>query len=220
MKLMEKAGKIIAWIWLVSLLILVLSLITLFICLSIDKCTLLNDKKYDTIEELHEDYKWACYTDPDLTYYPNRIVFTHDIKNYVFVFCTEAYKGDEFDTHLTSYVVKIVDEQYVLEVPYFGVASVPRADLPLHDNYTHRDYYDSYMQYVTENEALCFAFAYKGLGESNDIYFDGYKMQEIKCTNPFTNEEFLLCYSTSPKTYTALEAICIPEENRHTLEAR
>mgnify|MGYP003297370622 CR=1 FL=1 len=53
--------------------------------------------------------------------------------------------------------------------------------------------------------------------EDYELYFDDIRMNEIKITNPFTEEKFMLCYAVSDKTYNFIEMLFTPRDKRHTL---
>ena len=42
-------------------------------------------------------------------------------------------------------------------------------------------------------------------------------MNEIKITNPFTEEKFMLCYAVSNNTYNFVEMLFTPRDKRQTL---
>lgn len=222
---MKKAIKsicvIIAVVWISLIIVGVLSGLALLWSMSVKKCTNLNDKSYATIEELHEDYKTACYSEVDLDTHPNEIVQTIQVKGFVFVVCTETMSnGSEIKDELLIYAVKSVNGGYILEVPYWGVAAIPRAHVQLTEDYSSFDYHYMDLQYVTENDSVCFGFMYKTVDDTRQFYFDGTEMSEIKCVNPFTDEEFILCYASSDKTYNVIESIITTKDERHSLEIK
>ena len=45
-------------------------------------------------------------------------------------------------------------------------------------------------------------------------------MEEKIFINPFTNEEFILCYSVSDVTYTFFQKLFVKKEDRHYLEVK
>ena len=212
-----KVLKIIAGIWIFFVIILILSGVGLLWSLSVVECTNLNDKCYTTVEELHEDYKNACYSDVDVNRYPDEILLTFNAEDFVFVVCTEK-GGPDAEDELIIYAIKETDEGYILEVPFWGVSAIRRAYVQLTDEYSSYDYHYMALQYVTENDSVCFGFMYKKATDTRQLYFDGVKMDEVKCTNPFTNEEFIICYAASDKTYNVFEALTTPKDERHTLE--
>ena len=220
-KVIKSIGIIISVVWIALFIVGILSGVALLWSLSVDKCTNFNDKSYSTIEELHEDYKAASYLEVDLDTYPNEIVQTIQTEDFIFVVCTETKSnGTEIKDELLIYAVKSVNGGYILEVPYWGVASIPRAHLQLEEGYSSYDYYYMYLQYVTENDSVCFGFMYKASDDTRKFYFDGIEMNEVKCVNPFTCEEFILCYASSDKTYNVVESLITPQDERHTLEIK
>ena len=220
-KVIRSIGIIISVAWISLIIAGVLSGVALLWSLSVDKCTNLNDKSYSTIEELHEDYKAASYLEVDLDTYPNEIVQTIQVEDFVFVVCTETKSnGLEIKDELLIYAVKTVNGGYILEVPYWGVDAIPRAHLQLGENYSSYDYYHMDLQYVTENDSVCFGFMYKASDDIRKFYFDSTEMSEVKCVNPFTGEEFILCYAASDKTYNVIESFITPQDERHTLEIK
>ena len=213
---------IIITVVLISMIIIgVLSGIGLFVALSVKKCTNLNDRTYSTIEELHQEYKTVCYSDVDIDHYPDEIVQTIQYEDFIFVVCTEKISnGSKVEDELLIYAVKPTNDGYILEVPYWGVSAIPRAHLQLGEDYSSFDYHYMDLQYVTENDSVCFGFMYKSADDTREFYFDGIEMSEVKCVNPFTGEEFILCYASSDKTYNVIESIMTPKDERHTLEIK
>ena len=61
---------------------------------------------------------------------------------------------------------------------------------------------------------------YKASDDIRKFYFDSTEMSEVKCVNPFTGEEFILCYASSDKTYNVIESLITPQDERHTLEIK
>ena len=116
------------------------------------------------------------------------------------------------------YVVKNDDNGYYLEIPYFGLSSIYSSLVPLHDDYDSFEYKSKiYTEYKNSTYKLCYGFAYKEVDEDYELYFDDIRMNEIKITNPFTEEEFMLCYAVSDKTYNFVEMLFTPSDKRHTL---
>lgn len=218
---MKKAFKIIIFIWIGLFIILLLSATCLLITASIDKTSFLNDKEYNSIETLHEDYKKACYEETDITCYPNELVFYESYGDAVFVFCTYTYSHTQEDEEdaLYIYAIKRVNDAYVFEVPYLGIQAAPIAYLPLHTDYNHWTYNDYYMECNIYGIKQSIGFVYKEKG-SKALYFDGIKMDEAIHINPFTKEEFVLCSATSSKTYSVLQSIFVRKEERHSLEVK
>lgn len=220
-KVIKSIATIISVAWISLIIVGVLSGVALLWSMSVKKCTNLNDKSYATIEELHEDYKTACYSEVDLDTYPNEIVQTIQVEDFVFVVCTETKSnGLEIKDELLIYAVKTVNGGYILEVPYWGVDAIPRAHVQLTEDYSSFDYHYMDLQYVTENDSVCFGFMYKTVDDTRQFYFDGAEMSEVKCVNPFTGEEFILCYASSDKTYNVIESLITPKDERHTLEIK
>lgn len=220
-KILKVLGMTFSVVWIAAVIIWFISCGILLWSLSVVECTNLNDKSYTTIEELHEDYKSVCYSDVDIDIYPDEIVLTFKVEDFIFVVCTEKNDNDiQIEDELLIYAIKETDEGYILEVPYFGVSVIRRAHVQLKEEYSSYDYHYMAMQYVTENDSLCFGFMYKKSTDTRQFYFDGVKMDEIKCANPFTGEEFILCYAASDKTYNVIESLMTPKDERHTLEIK
>ena len=221
---MKTIGKIFVIILACSMvLFLLICFIALIYYLEDDQTTWLNDKLYNSIEELHIDYKNACYDEPSIDYIPDEIVFTHCVGDSVLVVCTEKPRCcSKYDDYLNIYVVKYIDGRFALVVPTLGgIAYVDSAEIYMHNDYGSLDYlYDAHMQYISKEEKICYGFAYKRVDDTYDLYFDGNKMDEVKCVDPFKNEEFILCYATSNKVYNTFQAIVTPREKRHTFEAK
>ena len=214
-----KALKFLSVILISFVIIWLISGVGILVSLSITKHTNFNDKHYSTIDELHEDYKTFCYSDSDVNIYPNEIMLTIPMEDFVFVVCTEKDKYDaEIEDELLIYAIKETEDGYILEVPFWGESAIPRARVQLKEEYSSYDYHYMALQYVTENDSLCFGFMYKNATDTRQLYFDGVKMKETECTNPFTGEEFILCYAASDKTYNVLESFITPKDERHTLE--
>lgn len=212
-------GKTLAISYIGIIVFWAVCIIVLFITMSNDKCTWFNDKKYDTIQELHKDYKDTCYTIGDIAYVPDEIILSHRVDDYVFVFCTTVCKRSVMqDQYLTVYIVRVIDNQYVLEVPYYGIEVIPTAYLPKHNNLETLEC--DWMEYVTEKEKICIGVAYKEVDNNNSLFFDGIKMTEIICTDPFTHKDFILCYAISDVTYNVVESLFVPIDERHTFEIR
>ncbi len=148
-------------------------------------------------------------------------MITIQMEDFVFVVCTEKDKHDvQIEDELFIYAIKETDAGYVLEVPFWGESAIPCAHVQLKEEYSSYDYHYMALQYVTEDDSLCFGFMYKKATDTRQVYFDGVKMKEIECINPFTGEEFILCYATSNKTYNVIESIMTPKDKRHTLEIK
>ena len=67
---------------------------------------------------------------------------------------------------------------------------------------------------------LSFEACVKGLNDVSVYNLFSSKMNETECMNPFTGEEFILCYASSDKTYNVIESIMTPKDERHTLEIK
>ena len=153
-------------------------------------------------------------------YYPKSIVDYFEYNNDVFVVCTYSslIDGEIRDDSLFVYIVKNDDNRYYLEIPHFGLSSIYSALVPLHDDYDSFEYKSEiYTEYKNSTYKLCYGFAYKEVDEDYELYFDDIRMDEIKITNPFTEEKFMLCYAVSDKTYNFVEMLFTPLDKRHTL---
>ena len=49
------------------------------------------------------------------------------------------------------------------------------------------------------------------------LLFDENIMREVEFTNPFTKEQFMLCYGASNKVYNIIEMLFTPLNERHSL---
>lgn len=222
---MKKVGKTIGFIYLILLvLIFVCSFVIIYgVCNT--RTTIFQNKYYNSIEELHNDYvknlDKAYDNGESMTdYYPKSIVDYFEYNNDVFVVCTYSslIDGEIKDDSLFVYIVKNDDNGYYLEIPHFGLSSIYSALVPLHDDYDSFEYKSKiYTEYKNSTYKLCYGFAYKEVDEDYELYFDDIRMNEIKITNPFTEEKFMLCYAVSDKTYNFVEMLFTPRDKRHTL---
>jgi hypothetical protein len=227
--MMKKIGKmlgiILAAVWIGALTLFIVSGVIIISQISDYNTTVFNDKTYNTIEELHSDYLEAldlAYNNGDsmTDYYPKELVSYFEDGDDVLVVCkySSDMNTEVKQDSLLVYIVKKTIEGYHLEIPRMGISAIYMAVIPLHSNYDHFSYDYSYVEYKTPEEKKCYGFAFKDTNADYDLYFDGVKMDEIKCVNPFTDEEFILCYATSDKTYNVLESFMTPKDQRHTLE--
>lgn len=212
---MKKVAKI------VLIMLLVLTMLPLSSCaLFVSDTYIFNNTKYSTVEELHaafqagyEQFPGACRPCDLVTYFSK--------ESEVFVICTYAHcaKCGISQEELMAYIVKKDQDGFYLECSR-GLANINRAIFDLKNDYEDilNDLY--YAEYRTRSQNNCYAFVYKSKSEPIDLYFDGAKMDEITCINPFTQEEFILCYAVSDKTYSIIERIFVPMEKRHTLEVK
>ena len=222
------------------ILIFAAILLTFSSCLSIisalaengnEKVGILNDKKYDNIDELHSDYRALLAKLPesqngDIDCFPYEIVTHFRNGKNVYVVCTytsqfaninDAEKPNQDE--LLIYIVKWEDGYY-LELPRsWTLGSVTHAHVELHTNYEEAiKYRNNFKEVREQNTKICYGFAYKNIGDKHDLLFDGVTMDEIECQNPFTGDEFILCYAISNKTYTPYERLFIPAIKQHTIE--
>ncbi|MBQ9125090.1 MAG: hypothetical protein IJY13_00355 [Clostridia bacterium] len=190
--------------------------------------SILNDTRYRSIEDLHEAYltafSEAYYTrGPTSDFYPKEKVFDFSEGSDVFVVCTYSSQMDGVDesNSLMIYIAKQDSDGYYLEVPdNFGVGSIFCAILYFNTNYEALANEWYYSEYITKDLDVCYGFAYKNKNDDYTLYFDGVKMKEVSCIDPFTQEEFTLCYGISDKTYSVLEMFFIRKNKRHTLEVK
>ena len=235
---MRKNAQFISRIMLI--LIFAAILLTFSSCLSIfsalaengnEKVGILNDKKYDTIDELHSDYRELLAKLPesqngDIECFPHEIVMHFKNGNNTYVVCTytslfaninDAQKLNQ--DKLLIYIVKWEDGYY-LELPRdWTFGSVTHAQVELHTNYEEAIKYRHNFEEVREQDSkICYGFAYKNTGDKHALLFDGVTMDEVDCKNPFTGDEFILCYAISNKTYTPFERLFIPAIKQHTIE--
>lgn len=221
---MKKIGKGIGAFCLCILALMITCVIVIIYGICNTNTTILNNKYYISIEELHKDYvlelgraydDGASMTD----YYPKEIVDYFEENEDVFVICTYSslIDGKIKEDSLLIYIVKKNDEGYYLEIPHFGISAIHSTPVLLQNNYTSCEYTQSYIEYKNDNYQACYGFAFKKIDEDNEFYFDGVKMKEFKIINPFTDEEFELCYAVSDKVYNFIEMIFVPKNKRHTL---
>lgn len=222
---MKRIKKIIGLIWLSLFIILIVCSLIVIVGTFNHSTTVLNEKHYNTVDELHENYlislSEAYYNGDSMTdYYPKEIVTHFEKETDVFVICTysSSIDGEVNQNALLVYIAKKNETGYYLEVPYLGVGAIYSAVVPLHSDYSHRSYTNNYTEYKTLNSKLCYGFAYKNNHETNSLYFDDIEMGEMKCINPFTDEEFILCYAVSDKVYHFFEMLVVPTSKRHTLK--
>ena len=211
---MKKNAKI------VLIMLLVLTMLPLSSCaLFVSDTYIFNNTKYSTVEELHTAYQAGINQFPSACY-PQDLVMYFSNGSEVFVVCTYShYENSELENKLMVYVAKKDESGFYLECSR-GLANINQAWLELNDDYEDilNDLY--YAEYMTKTCNQSYGFVYKNKAATIDLYFDGVKMDEIICINPFTREEFILCYATSNKTYSILECLFIPMEKRHTLEVK
>ena len=212
---MRKIAKI------VLIILLVLTMFPFSSCaIFISDADIFNNTKYSTVEELHAAYQ-AGYEQFPGACRPCDIVTYFSKESEVFVICTYAHCANSgiYQEKLIAYIVKKDQEGFYLECTR-GIANINQAIFDLKNDYEDilNDLY--YAEYRTRSQNNCYAFVYKSKSEPIDLYFDGVKMDETICINPFTQEEFILCYATSNKTYSILECLFVPMEKRHTLEVK
>ena len=217
---MKKVAKFALIIILIFILLLLSSCIGMFTSLESRDVYVLNDTKYHTIEDLHQAYCAHYESDTQTDYYPRDMVMYFCKDNNVFVVSTYSTElgGAVYEDVLWVYIAKQDADGYYIELPKADV--IEYAKLYLHDDYVEIADKWYYTEHRRKNEDLCYAFVYKSKDEPINLYFDGVKMDETICINPFTQEEFILCYATSNKTYSTLECLVIPMEKRHTLEVK
>lgn len=230
--------------WFVSRVAIILMLIIILFsfssCLSIfsiyasngnEKIGILNDKKYDSIEELHNDYRALFAKLPesqngDIDCFPYEIVAHFKNGNIVFVVCTytslfaninDSQNLDQGQLYI--YIVKW-EEGYYLELPRnWTFGHVTHAHVELHTNYEEAIKHRNNFEEVEEqNDKICYGFAYKNIDDKHTLLFDDVTMDEVECRNPFTGENFVLCYAVSNRTYTPFERLFIPTIKQHTIE--
>ena len=143
-------------------------------------------------------------------------------ENDAFVVCTYSSLIDSevVQDSLFVYIVMKDEQGYYLEIPHLGVSTIYGAVIPLHNDYTDWSYKWHYTEYKNTSLKHCYGFAFKNETDDYDLYFDDHKMNEFKCVNPFTEQEFVLCYAVSDKVYNFFEMIFVPMEDRHTLEIK
>lgn len=226
MKIIGKIfGIAFAVVWISVLILCIVSGVIILLQVSNYSTTVFNDTNYITIEELHYDYiealEYAHFNGDSMTdYYPKELVSYFEDGENVIVLCTYSSDIDSEvkQDSILAYIAKKNIEGYYLEIPYMGISAIYMAIVPLHSNYDHFTYHYAYVEYKTLEEARCYGFAFKDSSASHTMLFDGVKMDEIECVNPFTGEEFILCYAASDKTYNVLESFMTPKDERHTLE--
>ena len=222
-----KALKFLSVIWISVVIIMLISGVIIIAQISNYNTIVFNDTTYETIEELHNNYLEAldrAYKNGDsmTDNYPKELVSYFEDGEDVIVLCTysSSIDGESNRDSLLVYIAKKTNEGYYLEIPNMGISAVYMAIIPLHSNYEHFSYDYSYMEYKTPEEKKCYGFAFKDSSASHTMYFDGVKMDEKECTNPFTGEKFILCYASSDRTYNVIQSFIVPKEERHTLEIK
>ena len=226
-KILKILGMILAAVWIGALLLCIVSGVIIFSQITNYNTTVFNDTTYVTIEKLHDDYVEAlerAYSNGDSVtdYYPQELVSYFEDGEDVIVICTysSGINTEVKQDSLLVYIAKKTIEGYYLEIPHMGISAVYMAVIPLHSNYDHFTYDYAYMEYKTVEQKKCYGFAFKDTSAEHALYFDGLKMNETECMNPFTGEEFILCYASSDKTYNVIESIMTPKDERHTLEIK
>ena len=226
-KLLKVLGITLAAIFVSVLILFVVSVIIVFAQITNYNTTVFNDTTYATIEQLHHDYiealEFAYYNgDSSTDNYPKELVSYFEDGEDVMVVCTYSSNiGSEVkQDSLLVYIVKKTVDGYYLEIPSRGISSIYMAVIPLHSDYDHFTYDSSYAEYKTIEQKKCYGFAFKNASADYTLYFDGLKMKETACVNPFTGEEFILCYAASDKTHNVIELLITPQDERHTLEIK
>jgi hypothetical protein len=226
-KLLRILGVTLAAIFVSVLILFVVSVIIVFAQITNYNTTVFNDTTYATIEQLHHDYiealEFAYYNgDSSTDNYPKELVSYFEDGEDVMVVCTYSSNiGSEVkQDSLLVYIVKKTVDGYYLEIPSMGISSIYMAVIPLHSDYDHFTYDSSCVEYKTIEQKKCYGFAFKNASADYTLYFDGLKMKETECMNPFTGEEFILCYAASDKTYNVIESLITPQDERHTLEIK
>ena len=221
---MKKNGKILIIICLSILIICVFCIISIIYGICNYNTTIFKNQYYDSVEELHDDYLLEleeAYNNGDsmTDYYPKKIVNYFEEGKNVYVICTYSslFEADVNTSALLVYILNKNEKGYYLEIPYYGVSAIYSAIIPLHDDYENSDYKKNYMEYKNKNSKICYGFAYKSYSENYNLLFDGNIMEEIEFTNPFTKEQFMLCYGTSNKVYNIIEMLFTPLNERHSL---
>lgn len=224
---MKKIVKILGIFYLFVFAMLIIGVFILIAAMFNYNTSIFNEKYYETIEELHNDYVAElnkAYNDgaSSTDYYPEEIVDYFEESDDVFVICTYSSSIDRkiIESSLYVYVVKKDDKSFYLEIADSGVTEIYFAIIPLNDDYNGRDYDWYYTEYKNKEYKVCYGFAYKNIKSNYELYFDDGKMNEVKCMNPFSGEEFILCYATSNKVYNFFEMLFVPKDERHTLKIK
>ncbi len=183
-----------------------------------DKSTVLDNKQYDSIEELHNDYVRVTSTDgdPDRDHFPRELIGYVNFDNACIAICTYAHdENKEIDQEeLYAYLIEENEGKFILRNPSLISAS---AIFPLNSNYQSNDYDSYYFQCYFTEEEYSIGIAYKDVTEARKLYFDGNEMCEKEMINPITGERFILCYGKSDKTYNYIQKLFTKPEERHTL---
>ena len=193
----------------------------------------MRDKYYDAVDELFDDYLMYLdysYHHGMTDYFSREIVEYFEDGDDLFVICKFCSRnnytdGTVWQDQLLVFVAEKSENGYHLEIPLWmgieGIYAVNTAIVPLHDDYNNKAFpsYHSWGNTV-QLRTKCYGFAYKSIDETRSLYFDGNKMKEIECINPFTNEPFILCYSDEGKFYSLFEMLFVPQHKRHTLEIK
>ena len=204
----------------------IITMIFLSSCDGVDEYDILDmgNKYYETVEELHKDYvitkEYAYNNSGDTSPYNTRdIVQYFEDSDVVIVICTYAHSPTDeiYKDSLYIYFIEKTENGYHLEMPSLGVYNLSWAELPFSEDYSNSSVY---LWPGSQYHNKCYGFAYKSIDETRSLYFDGNKMKEIECINPFTNEPFILCYSDEGKFYSLFEKLFVPQHKRHTLEIK
>ena len=218
---MKKINNIIKLVCVLFLVFIIIPSVTFLTVINFSDETFLDDKKYDSIEDLHLDLVKAIKAEGmgETDYFPNELAFYLKIEDKWFVFCTYSSlpNGSINSDFLYVYVVKEQDG-FILETPRMvkGMFAV----LPLHQDYEHWSYDRYYLECLLNNEKQSVGFAFKHKNEQKCAYYDNIKMNETEMINPITGESFILCYATSNKTYNFFSKLFVSQKNRHTLELK
>ena len=195
---------------------------------------IMREKYYETVEDLFKDF--LVYQDYEFHHgmcdcFAREIIEYFEDGDDVFIICKFSSRGDYSnytDGEISSDQFLVLkgeknENGYHLEIPLWmgisGIYAIYYAIVPLHDNY-YISAFPSYGSNTVQIQNKCYGFAYKSIDETRSLYFDGNKMKEIECINPFTDEPFILCYSDEGKFYSLFEKLFVPQHKRHTLEIK
>lgn len=215
---MKKITKIIAIVSFLFVIVLVMGY-----CFLLEDIFLteLEGKQYDSIEDLHEDYMpfiWKHTPKSEWSAYPVNIAFYVNLDDRWFVFCSYSrYKEEIVPNELVGYLVREQNGKFILETPKGGGRGW--VYLPLTNEYSRKYYNDYSYAYSYNGINKSVGFAYKEVGQSTDLYYDGKKMNEVLVKDPHTGEDFILCYGESDITSNFL-GIFLKSNDLHTIESR
>ena len=164
-----------------------------------DTVTYLEGRQYESIEALSEDLIketdiQAVENDDD--FWPKEFAFSISIEDKVFCFYKYAStkNGNIKEDSLYIDVVKMVNDKYVLETPYYGFGKWGVLYLNQETSLESNKYF---LSVKINGEKRSVYFFYKQIDEVRKIYYDGVETEEIEMMNPFDGSPFILCYGLS-----------------------